>query len=93
MRIAAAWAFVLRGVLHGCYIGVFRVWTLAGVALPLFLARTLTLLAVFWAWVLFRAETLRQTAELWRGMAGMMAWRGRRCSGKAFPLDGESPRM
>ncbi|MCX7113627.1 MAG: hypothetical protein NTX45_26785 [Proteobacteria bacterium] len=72
----AAWAFVLWGILHGCYIGVFRVWKLMGIGLPLFLARTLTLLAVFWAWVPFRAGTLGQTVALWRGMVGMngVAW-------------------
>jgi len=72
----AAWTFVLWGVLHGSYIGVFRVWKLAGVALPLFIARTLTLLAVFWAWVPFRAGTLGHTVALWRGMAGAngVAW-------------------
>ncbi len=55
---------------------MFRVWRLAGITLPLFLARTLTLLAVFWAWGPFRAGTLGQTVDLWRGMAGMngVAW-------------------
>ena len=73
----AAWTFVLWGVLHGCYIGVFRVWRLMGIRrLPLFLGRTLTLLVVFWAWVPFRAGTLGQTVALWRGMAGAngVAW-------------------
>lgn len=63
----AAWNFVLWGGLHGMYLVVQRSFPLQ---LPVFVGRTLTLLAVVVAWVPFRATGLDATVAILRGMAG-----------------------
>jgi alginate O-acetyltransferase complex protein AlgI len=63
----ASWSFVLWGGLHGLYLVINHLWDLIKTktkSLPnlgylnVFLARSITLLAVVVAWVFFRAETL-----------------------------------
>ena len=73
----AGWGFVIWGVLHGCYLVTYRIWEGAQqkrtppVQLSL-LKRCLwqagTLIAVISAWVPFRANTLRQAAQMMRTM-------------------------
>lgn len=75
----AGWTFVLWGGLQGVYLGINHAWERlreqlginAASRLYLCGARMLTFLAIVWAWVLFRAETLQGAAEVYRGMIGM----------------------
>jgi D-alanyl-lipoteichoic acid acyltransferase DltB (MBOAT superfamily) len=71
------WTFVLWGALHGGYLVVERVWSRLGEAFgrpewPPELARplgwTLTMVAVTFAWVPFRAESIEATLLLWQAM-------------------------
>ncbi|WP_373280572.1 MBOAT family O-acyltransferase [Methylomonas koyamae] len=63
----AAWTFVAWGAMHGAMIALYRLWTKTGYTMPGYLARTLTLLGVFFAWVLFRARVLtRHYRSGWR---------------------------
>ena len=70
----AGWTFLLWGMLHGLYLVIERVFgemwarfTGAGrLAAPL--AWLLTMAAVFFAWVPFRAEGLEPTLVIWQGM-------------------------
>ncbi len=73
----AGWTFVLWAALHGCYLVVQRVWSRLGEAFgypewPPELARplgwTLTMTAVTFAWVPFRAESVEATLVLWQAM-------------------------
>jgi D-alanyl-lipoteichoic acid acyltransferase DltB (MBOAT superfamily) len=77
----AAWTFVAWGALHGIYIAINHSWRAlrARVATPsrwlLKLERglgaVLTFVAVFAAWVLFRAQDLPSAVTILRGMAGL----------------------
>lgn len=65
----AGWTFLLWGALHGLYLAAQRTarW-LEVPPLPAVLGWSLTLLAVTFAWVPFRADDLGQTAHLWSAM-------------------------
>lgn len=71
------WGFVLWGVLHGCYLVVYRIWEggqqkRATRQSPSRLAQaawqTGTFIAVIAAWVPFRAASLGQATEMLRSM-------------------------
>jgi alginate O-acetyltransferase complex protein AlgI len=71
------WGFVIWGVLHGCYLVAYRIWEAArqkrapaaqSSRVSQFVWQALTLLAVVTAWVPFRANSLRQAAEMLRSM-------------------------
>ncbi len=73
----AGWTFVLWGALHGFYLVVERVWASLGDAVgrpewPPELTRPLgwsiTMAAVFFAWVPFRAESFEATWVMWQAM-------------------------
>ena len=67
----AGWTFAIWGLLHGVYLVIYHVWSRHGVALPRLLAWLLTFVAVIFAWVLFRAESLSDAMVLWSAMAGL----------------------
>ncbi len=75
----AGWTFVLWGGLQGIYLAVNHMWQRWREGLGLqgtsrvyrLIARLLTFLAIIWAWVLFRAESLQGAAEIYRGMLGL----------------------
>lgn len=67
----AAWTFVAWGAMHGAMIALYRLWTKTGYRMPGYLARTLTLLGVFFAWVLFRAASIDQALHIWQAMLGL----------------------
>lgn len=67
----AAWTFVAWGAMHGAMIALYRLWTKTGYAMPRCLARTLTLLGVLVAWVLFRADSIAQALQIWQAMLGL----------------------
>jgi len=72
----ASWSFVLWGTLHGLYLVIQQVWTrLRGApasATPTrmgrFLSWALTMMAVIWAWVLFRATSLEGATAIYGAM-------------------------
>jgi len=74
----AGWAFVLWGGLHGLYLVVDHVWSRlrrgarkgSDHALGRAGGWVLTFLAVLFAWVLFRAETLSTAIQVYQGMLG-----------------------
>ncbi|WP_427551873.1 MBOAT family O-acyltransferase (plasmid) [Methylomonas sp. MS20] len=67
----AAWTFVAWGAMHGGMIALYRLWTKTGYSMPGYLASTLTLLGVFFAWVLFRAANVDQAIQIWQAMLGL----------------------
>jgi alginate O-acetyltransferase complex protein AlgI len=78
----ASWTFVVWGGLHGTFLVIHHLWTriVDGVAPRLsfksapggvVLARALTLGAVMFAWVCFRAPDFQSTASIWSSMAGL----------------------
>jgi len=69
----AAWTFVVWGLLHGFYIVVNHIWREIWVKpinkwWSIFVARTVTLLLVSLAWVIFRANTFSGAIEIYKGM-------------------------
>jgi len=67
----AGWQFLAWGGLHGLFLATAYAWSLGKIRLPLPLSRGLTLLAVCWAWVLFRAANIDDATTLWATMLGM----------------------
>ena len=67
----AGWTFVAWGCLHGVYLIAYRIWAKLGLSLPTGLSKTITLLAVIFAWVLFRAQSLPDCIAMWKSMAGL----------------------
>jgi alginate O-acetyltransferase complex protein AlgI len=66
----AAWTFVVWGGLHGLALVVQRAWDRTGIVLPRAIGWVLTMLVVFFAWVMFRAESFASAWALWAGMLG-----------------------
>jgi D-alanyl-lipoteichoic acid acyltransferase DltB (MBOAT superfamily) len=73
----AGWGFILWGVLHGCYLVAYRIWEVgkvnqrAGSRTPTaekVLWRIVTPIAVFVAWVPFRAGSLRLSFAMLHSM-------------------------
>lgn len=68
----AAWTFVLWGLLHGVYLAVHAAAKAARlVPRSVVVNRVLTFVAVIAAWVLFRAPTMRQAADVYAAMLGL----------------------
>ena len=79
----AGWTFLLWGALHGVYLVVNRLWRERSVlrsserpsrcarSIHAACARTLTLLAVIVAWVVFRAESVATAGSVLASMAGL----------------------
>jgi D-alanyl-lipoteichoic acid acyltransferase DltB (MBOAT superfamily) len=73
----AGWTFLVWGTLHGVYLLVNDAWrktALAGVLAdyPIwrYVAWLFTMLAVMFAWVPFRAESMGVTIQMWQAMGG-----------------------
>jgi D-alanyl-lipoteichoic acid acyltransferase DltB (MBOAT superfamily) len=66
----AAWSFLAWGGLHGIYLIVHQQWRRFGGRMGARLAQGITLLAVLVAWVPFRAESLRASWIMLRGLCG-----------------------
>ncbi len=64
----AGWTFIIWGGLHGLYLCVNHFWSAIQRPLPRFMAWGLTFVAVIFAWVVFRAETLESALLIWRAM-------------------------
>lgn len=65
----ASWLFVLWGLMHGAASVIHRIWSkVLHCKLPSIPAKLVTFLFVCGAWVLFRAETMKQACNVYRGM-------------------------
>jgi len=68
----ASWTFVLWGAWHGAFLVIERAGLSRALkALPAPVAWAYAMLAVLGGWVLFRAPSLGQALEVWRGMLGL----------------------
>jgi D-alanyl-lipoteichoic acid acyltransferase DltB (MBOAT superfamily) len=70
----AAWTFVAWGGLHGLALAVNHAWRKTGIALPSALGWVLTMVFVFSAWVLFRAQSFGVALDMLATMAGLNGW-------------------
>jgi D-alanyl-lipoteichoic acid acyltransferase DltB (MBOAT superfamily) len=66
----ANWTFVAWGGLHGFYLAFNHMWRSAGATLPRWLGWSVTMLAVIFAWVAFRAPDFHSAWLVWKGMIG-----------------------
>lgn len=67
----AGWTFVAWGALHGAFLSVYYGWAQLGIRLPVALGRAITFVAVVFAWVPFRADSMADALAVWRGMLGL----------------------
>ena len=77
----AAWSFVLWGAMHGLYLVINHAWrkvtSIVGFAkgrlklTKLVLSHAVTFIAVVWAWVLFRSESIQDSMLLWAAMTSL----------------------
>lgn len=66
----AGWTFVAWGMLHAGFVLVYRTCRHAGIPMPNALAKFVTLMAVVFAWVVFRAPTISDAWHMWQSMLG-----------------------
>jgi alginate O-acetyltransferase complex protein AlgI len=66
----AGWTFVLWGAAHGFFLVVNHLWKDLNLSLPNFAAKALTLLAVVFAWVIFRSPDVSTAQNILEGMFG-----------------------
>lgn len=66
----AGLTFLLWGCLHASYVVMFRLWQRQPWRLPNAFAVAITLFAVMFAWVPFRATDIHQAMVIWKGMVG-----------------------
>ena len=66
----SGWTYVLFGLIQGVGLGVNQFWKQKQLPCPRWLSRTITLLFIVTALVLFRAESLTQAIEVYKAMFG-----------------------
>ena len=69
----ASWTFVAWGGLQGLYLSLNHMWRGTGATMPRLLGWSLTMSAVVFAWVAFRAPDFQSARLIW---AGMLGWNG-----------------
>lgn len=67
----AGWQYLVWGALHGALLIAHRLWTRAGFRLPAWLGRAITFTCVLFAWVMFRANNVRDGLLIWKKMLGL----------------------
>lgn len=67
----AAWTFVVWGGLHGVGLVVSHFWGKTGISIGRPLSWAITIVFVFWTWVMFRAETMGGAMTFWTSMLGL----------------------
>lgn len=72
----AGWTFLLWGALHGVASIIQRLWHRWGLRLPKVLAWLITFNFINFAWVFFRAESLRDALEVIKAMCGLTVFSG-----------------
>jgi alginate O-acetyltransferase complex protein AlgI len=66
-----SWNFLLWGLAHGVALALARAWGKAGLSMPGWIARVLTLLFVMLAWTLFRASGFEAALTMYGGQFGL----------------------
>lgn len=66
----AGWTFVIWGAMHGVYLAVHRVWS-TRFTMPRPLGVAITLIAVMFAWVMFRAASVTDAISIWQTLLGL----------------------
>jgi len=64
------WNYLIWGIIHGAALCCDRAFTQRGWSMPNFASRTLTLLAVMFAWTIFRAAGFDNALDMWAGQLG-----------------------
>ena len=73
----ASYLFVLWGGIHGAGLVIQHLWSkVFKLKMPLYPARILTFLFVVFAWVLFRAENIKEAKNIYKGMLFPEKWGG-----------------
>jgi alginate O-acetyltransferase complex protein AlgI len=67
----AGWTFVVWGGLHGMYLVIHHQWRQLNLKIPSILSWLITLLAVVFSWVLFRANNFKDAMTLLQTMVGI----------------------
>lgn len=67
----AGWTFVLWGGLHGVYLAAYLLWQKQPYRMSAAAARSITLLSVVFAWVLFRAASVDDAVYIWQTLIGL----------------------
>jgi len=67
----AGWTFVFWGLCHGIFLVVNHLWKKLNIPLSNGIARSLTLIAVMMAWVIFRSPSMETAENILKGMIGM----------------------
>ncbi|MCK4871556.1 MAG: MBOAT family protein [Phycisphaerales bacterium] len=71
----ASWTFVIWGGYHGLLLVVVHVWRRFGQPMPMWVARTITFVAVVAGWVVFRATSMGQAGEILKSMCDVSTLR------------------
>jgi len=64
----AGWNFIVWGLMHGLFLGIYALWLQQNRQLPRGLAQALTLLAVMSAWTMFRCESVTDALTMYERM-------------------------
>jgi alginate O-acetyltransferase complex protein AlgI len=68
----ANWTYVFWGGLHGIYLSINHLWReRVRRPMPMPIGWAITMVAVMFAWVPFRAPDLETTLSMWKGMVGL----------------------
>ncbi|KGK87234.1 alginate O-acetyltransferase [Desulfosporosinus sp. HMP52] len=67
----AGWTFFIWGGLHGTFLVINHQWRKLKIPLPKVLAWPITFMAVVFAWVFFRANSVHTALEIVQGMVGL----------------------
>lgn len=70
----AGWTFIIWGGLHGIYLAINHWWRTLNIQLPKPLAWSTTFVAVLLGWVLFRAQSFNDAAQLLQTMLGIKSF-------------------
>ena len=66
----AAWTFVIWGGLHGIFLAINHAWQRTGIVLPRAVGWAITIVAVCFAWVFFRADGTGTAFRMTAGLVG-----------------------
>lgn len=66
----AGWTFMFWGLLHGCALCIYRVWSRVGCPLPKLLGWVITFNFINFAWIFFRATSLDRAFLVVNSMLG-----------------------
>lgn len=67
----AGWTFIIWGACHGLFLTINHLWRDLKLNMPNWLARSLTLVAIICAWVIFRSPNMDKAVDILAGMVGL----------------------